>query len=245
MADEQRGKPGARVTLKFKSLPLSLPGEDGGGDAADAADESVELKLPSAAELAELERRPSSIPSRGGSSRGRDGWERQRRSATPPPGDFQIAKAPPPANLPSDWGDALSLVDKRSRPASSPMIDLPTEMADRFALGDFTTALRLAELILGNDGTDEAALATSTASREKLAQLYSSRLGSPSRSPHPNVEGAEVRWLGLDHRAGFLLSLVDGRHSVDELIDVSAMPRIEVLRTLVELLDMKAIHFID
>jgi len=116
-------------------------------------------------------------------------------------------------------------------------------MADRFALGDYSAALRLAELTLGNNPDDPDALATSGVSREKLAQLYGSRLGSMERVLHPNVDGAEVRWLGLDHRAGFVFSLVDGRHTVSELIDISGMPPLEVLKTLVELLDMGALRF--
>lgn len=242
MGEDRRGKWGGdRVTLSFPSLPLRLPGE---ADGRLARAESAELRLPSARDVEEEEPRPSSLPPPGENPRGRDGWERQRRSATPPPTDYQIAKVPPPAKLPSEEGDALSLVDTRSRPASSET-DLPTEMSDRFALGDFTTALRLAELILGNDAADAVALATSKACEEKLAQLYGSRLGSLARVLHVRVDGPEVRWLGLDHRAGFLLSLVNGNHSVSELIDVSGMPRLEVLQTLAELLDLEAIRFED
>jgi hypothetical protein len=57
------------------------------------------------------------------------------------------------------------------------------------------------------------------------------------------VPDAEVRWLGLDHRAGFLLSRIDGVATVDELVDVSGMGRLEALKILAELLEAKAIRF--
>jgi hypothetical protein len=36
--------------------------------------------------------------------------------------------------------------------------------------------------------------------------------------------------LSLDHRAGFLLSLVDGISTVEEILDMSGMTRLEALR---------------
>lgn len=152
--------------------------------------------------------------------------------------------APAGDDLGEDDGGALSLIDKRSRP-SSPTIDLSTEMHDRFALGDYTAALRIAELLLGRLPEDDAARRVSASCRERLGQLHGSRLGAPSRVPHVAIELADVRWLGLDHRAGFLLSQVDGEHSLEELIDISGMPRLEALRTFVELLDVGAIGFED
>ena len=51
----------------------------------------------------------------------------------------------------------------------------------------------------------------------------------------------EIRWLSLDHRAGFLLSCVDGRMTVEELIDVSCMSELDALRILCDLRDRGAI----
>jgi hypothetical protein len=48
--------------------------------------------------------------------------------------------------------------------------------------------------------------------------------------------------LGLDHRAGFLLSRVDGLSTVEEVLDICGMPRLEALKTLVDLLDRGAIR---
>ncbi len=129
----------------------------------------------------------------------------------------------------------------RNRP-SSPDLDLRAEMNERFALHDFTYALRIAELLLGRDPEDPEALRIASRSRGRLEQIYTARLGAVGATPELAVPEAEVRWLGLDHRAGFLLSRVDGKHTVEELLDVSGMRRLEGLKTLVELKDVGAIR---
>jgi hypothetical protein len=51
----------------------------------------------------------------------------------------------------------------------------------------------------------------------------------------------DVLKLALDHREGFLLSLIDGRTSVETLLELAAMPRKEVLRVLARWLAMGVI----
>jgi hypothetical protein len=46
----------------------------------------------------------------------------------------------------------------------------------------------------------------------------------------------------LDHRAGFLLSRIDGSMSVEALLDIASMPRFEALRILAGLIRVKAIR---
>ena len=55
------------------------------------------------------------------------------------------------------------------------------------------------------------------------------------------VPPERIRWLSLDHRAGFLLSLVDGTARVEDIVDMSGMAQLEVLRTLVTLLEQGVI----
>lgn len=186
---------------------------------------------------------------------GHDAWavDRVRRSTPPPmqvrPGWLEQglergrkpSDVPPPHVAPiAPEGSAFDLVD-HARP-SFVNVDLHQEMADRFALGDFSGALSVAELILGTRGQDPAAQRYAEACREKLEQLYASRLGSFAARPRVVVGDTNVRWLGLDHRAGFLLSRVDGTSTVEEIIDTSGMPRLEALRTLCDLLDLRALE---
>jgi len=115
------------------------------------------------------------------------------------------------------------------------------EMVDRFELGDFTGALSLAETLLEIDRSDAEAREIAETSRTKLRAIYTGRLGSLDQVPVMMIPHAELRWLALDHRAGFVLSLVDGTSSIEEIIDVSTMAQLEVLRTLYNLLSQNVI----
>ncbi len=58
-----------------------------------------------------------------------------------------------------------------------------------------------------------------------------------SRVPVVSVDPDEIPPSGMDHREGFLLSLVDGESTVEELLDVCAMPHEEALAVLLSLVD--------
>ncbi|MGO8992293.1 MAG: hypothetical protein ACLQVI_03120 [Polyangiaceae bacterium] len=57
------------------------------------------------------------------------------------------------------------------------------------------------------------------------------------RVPQLAVPAREVSLLPLDHREGFLLSLVDGVTSIETILDVCAMPADEALEILNSLVD--------
>jgi hypothetical protein len=136
--------------------------------------------------------------------------------------------------------DALGLVERR-RPTESGL-DLLAEMRDRFSLGDFTGALRAAELVFGRDPDHPEAHAVARASRERLEEHYTSRLGSLACVPRVIVPDADVRWLGLDHRVAYLLSRIDGAHTLEELVDASGMDRLETLKAFAQLLELRAVE---
>jgi hypothetical protein len=115
------------------------------------------------------------------------------------------------------------------------------DMKDRYATGDFSGALVIAEGILQEEPAHEEALRYQQRCSETLSQMYLARLGSLTQVVRVAVARDQIRWLSLDHRAGFLLSLVDGTSSIDELLDVSTMPRLEALRILYGLLDQRVI----
>lgn len=218
-----------RVTLQFAGPPLALPrADDAPADPPDPERHELEL----AKTLA-----PPADAATDAWGRLRDGAPARARSVTPP----TIGRA-----------DALELVSKRSRPPSTPGLDLAGEMSDRYALGDYTGALRVAELLLGRNPSDLTAQRCAESSRERLMQLYSARVAAlcgraggrlGAQVPRVAVPEQEIRWLGLDHRQGFLLSRLDGSVTIDDLVDLSGMTRLDVMRTLVELLEAKAIRF--
>jgi hypothetical protein len=121
--------------------------------------------------------------------------------------------------------------------------DPVAEMRERVSLGDYSGALEMAELILAEDpGHLEAAECGETC-RAVLQKMYAARLGPLDRAPMIIVPRAQLRWLSIDHRAGFVLSLVDGASTLDMIIDVSGMPRLDVLRILHDLIQQRIIAF--
>jgi hypothetical protein len=114
-------------------------------------------------------------------------------------------------------------------------------MKDRYATGDFSGALIVAEGILEAEPQHEEARRCRERCTDVLSQMYLARLGSLAQIVQVALSGDEIRWLSLDHRAGFLLSLIDGASSIETLLDISGMPRLEALRILYGLLDQRVI----
>jgi hypothetical protein len=139
--------------------------------------------------------------------------------------------------------EARQVVLRSNPPPARPsgVLNLGNDMRDKFALDDFSGAIRAAELLLGRDPENAEAKAIVAASRERLTQSYLSRIGPLEGIPRMAVAEADVRWLGLDHRAGFLLSRVDGMATADEVIDMSGFDRFEALRILSDLVDRSTI----
>ena len=114
-------------------------------------------------------------------------------------------------------------------------------MKDRYAMGDFTGALEIAETLLAQDSADLEAQRYATSCRDVLTQMYLSRLGGLDQVISVILRPEELRWLSLDHRAGFLLSRVDGASTIEELLDIAGMPRLDVLKILATLREQRAI----
>ncbi len=82
------------------------------------------------------------------------------------------------------------------------------------------------------------------AAYEPLDDAESFETSPPSLDATPwlMLSHADVMKLELDHREGFLLSLIDGRTTVELLIELAAMPRADVLRILARWLAMGVIE---
>ena len=231
------------LALEFEGPPLALPGEV----AAWSGESGLGTAPPNGP--ADLAARPVAVPGSmaGPSALGsRDGWARMREAEAP--ARPRSTRPPPGAR-----DEALGLVRKRARRSSAPGADLSAEMSGRFALGDFSGALRAAELVLGRDASDVEAARTAAESRERLTSIYRARLGvlfgAPpealaQRVPVVVVPPHEVRWLGLDHRQGFGLWRIDGESTLEVLADVAGVPALELLRVLVELGDLGAVDLV-
>lgn len=121
--------------------------------------------------------------------------------------------------------------------------DPVAEMRERFSLGDYTGALEMAELILAEEPGDLEAAECGENCRSVLEKMYAARLGPLDRVPLVVVPRTQMRWLSMDHRAGFILSLIDGSSSVDMILDVCGMPKLDALRILHELVQQKIVSF--
>ncbi len=159
-----------------------------------------------------------------------DAWiiDRDRRSLLPPPA---AQSSPPDPSSPAHDESSTTTRDEAHR-----------EIADRFALGDYAAALSVAELQLGREPDDDEVRRYAESSRERLEVRYATRIGSLDYIFNVSVPAAKVKWLGLDPQAAFLLSLVDGQTTVDEVLDLCQMGKLEALRVFTELLDAKAIE---
>jgi hypothetical protein len=98
-----------------------------------------------------------------------------------------------------------------------------TELRAHFERHDWGKALSFAEAVLKRrPGNVEATyIAEQCRTRQSgLAEFVSSRAAQiPERSAEKPILG-----LKLDHRAGFLLSLVDGACTVEMILDISGLP---------------------
>lgn len=103
--------------------------------------------------------------------------------------------------------------------------------------GCLPEAFGVLETLLRSDPGNLEAQALLELARGALLRVYRERVGSGLGVPRVRISTAEVMKYNLPAAAGFLLSAIDGRISVDELIAVSGMDPFDALRALANLLD--------
>lgn len=140
------------------------------------------------------------------------------------------------ANMPAVRGPDTEQQGEKSRDSG----DLQ-DMQDRYAVGDFTGALVVAESLLDADPDNEDAKRYAQSCREVLTQMYAARIGPLDQVATVAVPPEQIVWLSLDHRAGFLLSLVDGVSAIEEILDISGMTRLDALRIMYTLVQQNVI----
>jgi len=92
--------------------------------------------------------------------------------------------------------------------------------------------MRAAERSTGRGGRGGRA-AVDTVGEKMLLGL----LGPLDQVPVVAITPARLRERAFDHRTGFLLSQVDGASSLEMIIDVSGMTRVEALKGLNKLIE--------
>jgi hypothetical protein len=168
--------------------------------------------------------------------------ESERPTQQPAGDDPTIEEAPKTRAYPSEYEkDPFAHLNAQS--AAVDTSRQGTELGDRFSLGDYTGALEIAEAILAEDPSNAKAIKCADECKAKLIQMYTARIGPLDRVPMVMVAREQLRWLSIDHRAGFLLSHVDGVSSLEMILDVSGMPLLDALKILAELQQQRVISF--
>ncbi|MDP2341577.1 MAG: hypothetical protein Q8O67_11500 [Deltaproteobacteria bacterium] len=150
---------------------------------------------------------------------------------TPPP--HQMLPSPPPATASTPPRQAL-----RTPRADVPVDEceaLMTGARELFELGDFSGSLELVEKVLKKQPQHEGARAYLKRNEQTLLKMYESKLGDMQRVPRQLVPPDEVIWMNMHHRAGFILSQVDGSLSYDDILEVSGMDRFDTVRIIADL----------
>ena len=75
-----------------------------------------------------------------------------------------------------------------------------------------------------------------------LEQKFMDKVGSMSRVPVLRVSPTELRALPLDPSSGFLISNMDGISTLEMILDVAGMSRLEAQRLLLALLEEHVIE---
>ncbi len=112
---------------------------------------------------------------------------------------------------------------------------------DMLELDDFSGAVELLDKVLDQDPDHAEAARLREEAEGELIKMYESKIGEMSKAPEVRMASDEIIWLNLDHRAGFLLSMIDGQTSYEDIMAVAGLPQLDVLRILVQLLQEKVI----
>jgi hypothetical protein len=174
----------------------------------------------------------------------------------PLPGEFDPEKYPespttrvvprPPRSLSpnSIEGALLGAIEGSAAPViTERAIDDPAaEMRLLLSVEDFAGALELADLILAEDPGNADAIDCQTRCQRLLEGVYAARLGSFDRSPVVVRQPWQGEVQAIDHRAGFLLSLL-GSSTVEAVLDLCGMPKLDALRILDELMARGIVAF--
>jgi hypothetical protein len=138
----------------------------------------------------------------------------------------------PPKSLPPPLPQSASRLAPAGAAADAAFAE---RMLERLASSDYAGALLAAEALLVRQPAHSDALDCAQIARSELRKLYAARLGSLDRVPRLKVGPQGLLALSLDFRAGFLLSRIDERATLAEIVVTSGMPPLDALRIMSEL----------
>ncbi|MBA3462627.1 MAG: hypothetical protein H0T46_21910 [Deltaproteobacteria bacterium] len=123
--------------------------------------------------------------------------------------------------------------DDRTRRRISSLLERASEWSKG---SDLERAVAAVDLALSEDPNSALAQKLIHRNRETIMAVFQTFLGDLNRQPVLARPLHELSTSPISPRAAFLLSRVDGSLSLDEILDVSGMPRLEAYRYLCQLL---------
>lgn len=122
--------------------------------------------------------------------------------------------------------------DERTRRRITRLLELAGDWSETGALDKAVSAVDLA---LSEDPNSALGQKLITRNKDTIMSLFQSYLGDLDRMPQLAKPLHELATAPISPRAAFLLSRIDGTLTIDELLDVSGMPRLEAYRHLCQL----------
>jgi len=122
--------------------------------------------------------------------------------------------------------------EDRTRRRITALIDAAMAWNSR---NEFDKAVAAVDLALGEDPNSALAQKLIHRNRDQIMAVFTAFLGDLQRTPVLARPLHELGAAPISPRAAFLLSRIDGTLSLDEILDVSGMPRVEAYRYLCQL----------
>lgn len=107
---------------------------------------------------------------------------------------------------------------------------------DLYHFEDYQGAIEMIEILQSSGKLSDTAQRLRERCERFLQEEYVGLISNASQTPRLNVSFQQLSSLELDHRAGFLLSQIDGRTNLRDLLLLSNLPEFHFLRLLHQLL---------
>ncbi len=114
-------------------------------------------------------------------------------------------------------------------------VDKLKEARTHQSLGDYHSSQSVIEEYLENNPDSREIQDLKEENLRQIEMKYLAKLGPMESQPRLAISADQLVWHNLDPNKGFLISRVDGKVSVANLIDIVHLPRLETLRLLAEL----------
>jgi hypothetical protein len=115
------------------------------------------------------------------------------------------------------------------------IVSLLQRASEYNASGETDKAVAAVDLVLSEDPNSALGQKLITRNKETILQIFQAFIGDLERMPQLARPLHELSNAPISPRAAFLLSRIDGTLTIDELLDVSGMPRMEAYRHICQL----------